>query len=154
MTYDARYEKLFSDYAKQTDFPWGVTEETLAAYRRCPVDQVNLTDLTEDEARRVHHTLVWQWQGLYRMPVLVSTYLFPKLIATGDATPIKELQAAMGCNETGVIDADFARRVKGCDFASVLKKLVAPAPVKKAKRKDRSNEPVHQSQSSQSLQDD
>lgn len=122
--YDARYEKLFKDYAKGKDAPYGVTIETLAAYHKIEIDQiVDLNGVTKDDARRVHHSVIWQWRELYRLPDYLAGLLFSMLIETGDDTPIKELQGHLGVKETGRIDADFARRVKANDFSGFKKPI-------------------------------
>lgn len=126
MSYDARYEAVFAKYASKLSAPYGVTVETLAAYRRCPVKEItseDLLDISLDEARRVHHANVWQWQQLHRLPDWLLASTFKAMIEDGPVEAVKGIQRRIGMKETGVIDADMARKVRASQ-----KKFDAPKP--------------------------
>lgn len=113
MSYDARYEQIFAKYAENLSAPYGVELTDLADYRKGLVATIDdLEAISKDEARRVLHAVYWQWRELYRLPEYMQAKLFESMISDGAGCAIREVQRKFDLEETGIIDAEMAKRVR------------------------------------------
>ena len=80
---------------------WGITINTLTAWRKKVVFAIDVKNLTKDEAMQIYKTNYWDKVWLDKVPsTLICRMLFDQAVHRGPSTAIKNFQRA--ANATGV----------------------------------------------------
>lgn len=99
---EAGYVNHPADRGGPTNF--GITQATLAAWRRQPVSEFQVQALSKDEARAIYRANYFERPGLDCVPdPQVQELLFDWAVNAGPAAAVKGLQKAVGATPDGAI---------------------------------------------------
>lgn len=101
-------EELEGGYVDHPDDPGGktnlgVTQETLAAWRKKPVTEADVRALTREEARDIFTALYWQAVKGDELPGGLDCAVADFAVNSGPARAVKTLQALLDVEQDGVL---------------------------------------------------
>lgn len=103
---------------------FGITQGTLAEFRRVPVSPADVAELTEDEARNIYRQVyVKPWEGI--VPALVLPLLADSAVNHGPGRALKMLQKALGVEPDGVLGPSTQAAIVAMDAEHMYRKLCA-----------------------------
>jgi len=101
---------------------YGITGQTLAAYRNKPVSAGDVRALSLDEAEAIYHKNYWVQAGGDMLPVGLDYAVFDTGVMSGPARAVRILQQVVGTRQDGNVGVQTLEAVK--NYRGGIKQLI------------------------------
>lgn len=129
----SRYESIASLIGKEgafSDHPadsggatkYGITHQTLSAWRGRPVSAQEVSELTVPSAVKIYSGLYWDRNNLSSLDIGVAHFIMDSVVQHGQA-PVKWLQKLVRVNADGILGAITAAAISKADPYFIIHKL-------------------------------
>jgi len=94
---------------------FGITQDTLTHWRGVPATVDDVRNLTQDEASAILRALYWAACNCQALPIGVDLLTFDFAVNAGPGTSARELQAAVGVKQDGMVGPDTEAAAAAAD---------------------------------------
>ena len=102
---------------------WGITFNTLKAWRGKPVTKQDVRNLTKKEALDIYEAQYWKAVGADKLPEGLDYAVADYGINSGPARAVKDLQRVLGVTADGVIGVQTLAALKGRSTVKLIEDL-------------------------------
>lgn len=117
------FSHLPQDNGGATKF--GITQKTLAFYRKAAVTVDDVKNLTESEAKAIYANLYYSSTNIIKLPDPLDDLIFDFAVNSGPQRAIMALQECLGIIPDGVCGTLTISAVYAADLRTIINKVVA-----------------------------